>query len=43
MYIDIIMQKKKPIHPDVPDEDEEPAIIESTVDSNVLVLLYCNI
>jgi talin len=32
MYIDIIMQKKKPIHPDLPDEEEEPAIIEKTVD-----------
>uniref|UniRef100_A0A1X7VGP0 FERM domain-containing protein n=1 Tax=Amphimedon queenslandica TaxID=400682 RepID=A0A1X7VGP0_AMPQE len=32
MYIDIIMQKKKPIHPDVPDEEDEPVIVESEHD-----------
>lgn len=31
-YIDIIMQKKKPIHREVPDEDEEPVIVDFEVD-----------
>ena len=32
MYIDIIMQKKKPIHPDVPEDDDTPVIVETDVD-----------
>ncbi len=31
-YIDIIMQKKKPIHRDVPDDEDEPVIVEMDVD-----------
>ena len=31
-YIDIIMQKKNPIHREVPDEDEEPVIVDFEVD-----------
>ena len=32
MYIDIIGQKKKPIHPDINVEDDEPVIMESEHD-----------
>jgi len=31
-YIDIIMQKKKPIHRDVPDDEDEPVISEQHVE-----------
>ena len=31
-YIDIIMQKKKPLHREVPDDDEEPVIVDFEVD-----------
>ena len=31
-YIDIIMQKKKPIHKEIEDEDEEPVIVDFEVD-----------
>ena len=34
MYIDIIMQKKKPLHPDMPEEEDEPVVVESRVDPN---------
>lgn len=33
MYIDIIMQKKKPLHTDVPEDEDEPVIVESDIDS----------
>ena len=35
MYIDIIMQKKKPLHTDVPDEEDEPVVVETHVDSKM--------
>ena len=31
-YIDIIMQKKRPIHGEVPDDEDEPVIVELEVD-----------
>ena len=31
-YIDIIMQKKKPIHREVPDDEDEPVIVDFEVD-----------
>ncbi len=31
-YIDIIMQKKKPRHVDVPDDEDEPVIVDFEVD-----------
>lgn len=31
-YIDIIMQKKKPLHKEIEDEDEEPVIVDFEVD-----------
>ena len=31
-YIDIIMQKKKPLHKEIEDEDEEPVIVDYEVD-----------
>lgn len=31
-YIDIIMQKKRPIHGEVPDDEDEPVIVELDVD-----------
>ncbi len=32
-YIDIIMQKKKPIHSEVPDDEDEPVIMDFEVES----------
>ena len=31
-YIDIIMQKKRPIHGEVPEDEDEPVIVELEVD-----------
>ncbi len=36
MYIDIIMQKKRPLNTDVPEDEDEPVIIESDIDSQKL-------
>lgn len=32
-YINIIMQKKKPIHREVPDDEDEPVIMDFEVES----------
>lgn len=40
MYIDIIMQKKKPLHPDMPEDEDEPVIVESDVDPKKFVPLH---
>lgn len=39
MYIDIIMQKKKPLHTDVPDEEDEPVVVETHVDSKIAKMM----
>lgn len=38
MYIDIIMQKKRPLNTDVPEDEDEPVIVESDIDSQKLVI-----
>ena len=38
-YIDIIMQKKRPIHREVPDDEDEPVIVELEVDPQKWALL----
>ena len=37
-YIDIIMQKKKPIHREVDNDEDEPVIVEMDVDPKQSVL-----
>lgn len=34
------MQKKKPLHPDMPEDEDEPVIVESDVDPKKFVPLH---